>query len=440
MRTNVSAETMTDHPGAPHRLARRLAERFALVAFGLYHLPLFLNNYPSLGGGSGGFSDGLAVSWGHVFTRPGLWLARLIFHMTGPMTLASAGDNGDVGEEFARLILSVAIGVVAAIVWTTADRRRPRAPWVEGGLRVLLRYSIALGLVSYAIAKILPQQFPPLRLLNYETRVGELTPMGLLWTFMQYSRPYSFFGGVMEFVAIVLLCVRRTATLGALTTIAVMTNVLLMNLAYDVQVKLYAAMIVVSAGVLVLYDARRLLAVFVKNEGVAPAPQPTLFDGRLPASLRWGIKLLLVGSVTASSVIAFQSAPAASMTGVSGGWAITSFSRDVGATGAAGVTGATSAPPGSTWRRVLVDDGSVTVRLDNDAMMRCRRTPAADASTVTFTCGRDRQGELRWTVSGAQLQLDGTFDGAPMTASARRLDERDYPLLRGGFHVIYDRR
>ena len=45
---------------APHRLGRRLIERFALIAFALYHLPLFLNNYPTLGGG--GLSDnGLAV-------------------------------------------------------------------------------------------------------------------------------------------------------------------------------------------------------------------------------------------------------------------------------------------------------------------------------------------------------------------------------------------
>jgi hypothetical protein len=424
--------TTTDHPAAPHRLTRRLAERFALVAFGLYHLPLFLNNYPSLGGGSGGFSEGLAVSWGHVFTRPGIWLARVLFGMTGPMTMASAGDNGDVGEEFARLILAAVIGVVVAIVWTTADRERPRGPWVEGALRVLLRYSIALGLVSYAVAKILPQQFPPLGPFNYETRVGELTPMRLLWTFMEYSRPYSFFGGVMESVAIVLLCFRRTATLGALITVAVMTNVALMNIAYDVQVKLYALMIVLSAGVLVLYDTPRLLAVFVTNQGVRPASQPTLFEGRLPEPLRWTLKLLLVGSVTASSVAAFQSESptrVAPGTGVSGAWGVTSFTRDADAT---------DATTGSTWRRIIVDDGSIAVRLDNDLMMRCRRT-AADPSTIAFACARGRNGEMRWTLAGTELHLDGTFAGAKMRLSARRLDEKDYPLMRGGFHVIYDR-
>jgi hypothetical protein len=426
--------TTTDPPAAPHRLTRRVAERFALVAFGLYHLPLFLNNYPSLGGGSGGFSEGLAVSWGHVFTRPGIWLARVLFGMTGPMTMASAGDNGDVGEEFARVILAAVTGAVVAIVWTTADRERPRASWVEGALRVMLRYSIALGLVSYAVAKILPQQFPPLGPFSYETRVGELTPMRLLWTFMQYSRPYSFFGGVMESLAIVLLCFRRTATLGALTTVAVMTNVTLMNIAYDVQVKLYALMIVVSAAVLVLYDARRLLAVFVTNQGVSPASQPTLFEGRMPGSLRWAIKLVLIGSVTASSVAAFQAASptrVAPLTDVSGAWGITSFTRDPDA------TDGTAGSPG--WRRLIVNDGSIAVRLDNDAMMRCRRTTTTEASTIAFACAKGRSGVLRWTLAGTQLQLEGTFAGLKTRVSARRLDERDYPLMRGGFHVIYDR-
>src|SRR5262245_11675988 len=165
---------------------RRLLERFALIAFGLYHLPLFLNNYPSLGGG--GFSqDGLAVRWGHVFTVPGIWVARHLFGITGPMERGSAGDNGDVSEEYARLLLSIAIGIAGAIVWTIAGRRRKSRDWTESALRILLRYSIALGLTGYAVAKLFPQQFPPIGAAVLERRVGDLTPMALLWTFMQYS-------------------------------------------------------------------------------------------------------------------------------------------------------------------------------------------------------------------------------------------------------------
>lgn len=262
-----------------------------------------MNNYPSLGGG--GFDDtGLAANWGHVFTPPGVWVARHVFHMSGPMQSAYQGDNGDVGEEFGRLLLALVIGAIGAAVWTVADRRRPRARWVGAALQVLLRYSIALGLISYGVAKILPQQFPPISNATLERRVGDLTPMSLLWTFMQYSRPYALFGGVMELLAVLLLCFRRTATLGALVCLAVMTKVAFLNLAYGVPVKLYALMIVASAAVLVLYDAPRLWAFFVQNRAL-PLPRPaTLPLDRIPRAARWSVKLALVGSVLVSSVVA----------------------------------------------------------------------------------------------------------------------------------------
>jgi len=282
-------------------MTRRLLERCTLIVFGLYHIPLVLNNYPSLGGG--GFNDtGLAPQWGRIFTIPSIWVAKTVFHIAKPS--GATGDNGDVSEEFARLLICVVVGIVGAIAWTLADRRRPRGEWVESVNRVLLRYSIALGLMSYGVAKIFPQQFPPIAIRTLDRRVGDLTPMTLLWTFMQYSRPYAFFGGLMELTACVLLCFRRTATLGALVCVAVMTNVTLMNYFYAVPVKLYATMLTLSAAVLVLYDARRLLDVFVRNRPVAPSTESTIVQDRVPPVWRRVIKLAAVGSVALSSVAA----------------------------------------------------------------------------------------------------------------------------------------
>lgn len=416
-----------------HGVARRLLERFALVAFGLYHLPLLLNNYPSLGGG--GFNDtGLAVRWGHLFTPAGAWVARHLFHMSGPMPLGYQGDNGDVGEEFGRLLLSVVIAGVAAAWWTAADRRRARGRWVEGALRVLLRYSIALGLASYAVAKLFQQQFPPLNALALESRIGELAPMRLLWNFMQYSRPYSFFGGVMELAVVLLLCFRRTATLGALVCLAVMTNVTLLNYAYGVQVKLYSTMIVVSAAVLVLYDAPRLLAMFVRNQDVRPAPLAYPVLDRIPAPLRWTLKVALVGSVIASSVVVMAPAYAAERavsSGIDGGWVVTSFTRD-------GRTLDSTGDP-ARWRRFIVSGGGIAIRLESDSLVRCGRSAPAAAGSITFACTRNRKGALTWTRNGDRLQLDGTFDGARVAVSGRYLEPSDYPLLRGRFRWIYDR-
>ena len=422
-------------PAAPqrHHVLRRLTERFALVAFGLYHLPLFLNNYPSLGGG-GMAEKGLALSWGHVFTWPGLWVAQHVFGRTGPMPNGNRGDNGDVAEEFGRLLLAVVIAVVVAAGWTIADRRRPRSRWVGDALRVLLRYSIALGLASYALAKILPVQFVSPSAFALDQRVGDLPAMALLWTFMGYSRSYAFFGGVMELAVVLLLCFRRTATLGAVVCVAVMTNVAWMNYAYGVPVKLYATMTVLSAAVIVLYDAPRLIALFVSNKPAPPARLVALPQDRIPTRARWAIKFLLVGSVLLSSAVPMakvgdtRSATTGALDGL---WVVTSFVRD-------GQAGDASGDP-ARWRQLTVRGNFIGFRLASDSVVRCRATTTAvTPGTIPLACGKDRRGELRVTQSGDTLHVDGGFDAARVTASARRVKPSDYRLMQSKFRWIIE--
>ena len=403
----------------PQSLTRRLVERFALIAFGIYHIPLFLNNYPSLGGG--GFSEtGLAARWGHVFTIPSIWVARYVLHIAHPGN--AAGDNGDAGEEYARLLMAVVIGVVGAIAWTVVDRRRPRGTWVESTLRVLLRYSIALGLLSYGVAKIYPQQFPPIAAATLDRRVGDLTPMALLWTFMEYSRPYAFFGGVMELVAVGLLCFRRTATLGALICLAVMTNVALLNYAYGVPVKLYATMITVSAAVLVLYDARRLFDLFVRGRAVDLSAESTVLQDRVPRRWRRIIKVAAVGSVALSSVAAMKHTvdPATPSSPFDGTWRVTATT------------------PSVAWRRLNVMFGYVMVHTATDSTFACKLDNAAASANLTLTCPGGHGGDVRWTRGHDTLRLEGTFDRLPMSVSATSVGRTTYPLMRGHFRWVME--
>jgi hypothetical protein len=419
---------------APRQSAvRRFLERFALFAFGLYHLPLFLNNYPTFGGG--GMSDhGLAISWGHVYAPVGVWVARHVLHVTGPMPNAYQGDNGDTSEEYGRLLAAVVVALMGAAVWMWAERRRARATWVGDALRVLLRYSIALGLTSYAIAKILPLQFPPLNAFVLDQRLGQLTPMALLWSFMEYSRPYNFFAGAMELAVVVLLVFRRTELLGALLCLVVMTNVAFLNYAFGVQVKLYATLIVVSAAVLVVYESRRLFDFFIRGENPRGVRVRSTWPAGTPSWARWAFKTILVGSVLVSSLDAMLPAArprAAVSSGLDGAWAVTDF--------------AAAQRPGSAsedtprWRRLILGPTVVSIELANDSVVFCRRSTPESVDRLTFACRNDRKADMRLTRTGNVVQLDGELGGSPVKLTARHLDRSDYPLTSWRFRWIDDR-
>ena len=134
-----------------------------------------------------------------------------------------------------------------------------------------LRYYVAVIMLIYGGFKVINTQFPPLSLEQLTQPLGAVSPMGLLWSFMGYSPAYTTFAGLGEVTGAFLLFFRRTTTLGALIVFAVMTNVALMNYAYDVPVKQLSTNLVLAAVVLVLPDARRLFDVLVLNASSRPA-------------------------------------------------------------------------------------------------------------------------------------------------------------------------
>lgn len=84
--------------------------------------------------------------------------------------------------------------------------------------------------------------------------------MTLLWTFMGYSMPYTIFAGLGEVIAAVFLLFRRTQTFGALVTVVIMSNVVMMNLSYDVPVKLFSSHLLFVGAFLLFLDRERIVA------------------------------------------------------------------------------------------------------------------------------------------------------------------------------------
>jgi hypothetical protein len=68
----------------------------------------------------------------------------------------------------------------------------------------------------YGAAKVFKSQFPDPPASRLLEPLGEMSPMGLLWSFMGASEAYTVFGGLAETIPAILLMFGRTTLLGAL--------------------------------------------------------------------------------------------------------------------------------------------------------------------------------------------------------------------------------
>ena len=134
-----------------------------------------------------------------------------------------------------------------------------------------VRFVLAALLLWYGWGKILPGQFGlGVDAIYLPRPVAGLTPMNLLWAFMGASRPYAIFAGLVEFAGGLLLLTRRTAMAGALLSTAALANVLMLDLAYDVNVKATAGVMLTMALFLLAPHATRLGQMFLLNKADPP--------------------------------------------------------------------------------------------------------------------------------------------------------------------------
>ena len=86
---------------------------------------------------------------------------------------------------------------------------------------------------------------------------------------------------------------------------------------------------------------------------------------------------------------------------------------------------------------MTVDTFGVTILTSGDSLLRCRRTRAADTA-LSLQCAEGHVGELRTARERDTLQIDGTFDGVPVSVTATYVDRASYRLLRTPFRWMFD--
>jgi len=211
--------------------ATRFGFRFAFVYFTLYNLRFPLYCVPG--------TYRVLNSYEQVLHEAVPWVGAHILRLNMPITNSSNG-SGDKLYDYVLVLCFLVIALAASVVWSFVDRKRSNYELMYAWLRVYIRFALGTVLVRYGSTKLFPSQFPSPAFFTLSEPFGQASPMGLLWTFMGASRPYSIFAGAAEFVSGALLFVPWTEALGALLGAAVMSNVIALNFCYDVPAKLYS--------------------------------------------------------------------------------------------------------------------------------------------------------------------------------------------------------
>jgi len=190
--------------------------------------------------------------------------------------LTDSDGCGDLPRDFRFFPIAGGSALLLALAWSFIDKQRKSYVRLQYWLQIMLRYFLAYTIMQYGAAKVLDVQFSS-NISALDTRVADMRPMSVAWSFFGYSFSYEFFIGCSQIVAAFLLLFRRTATLGAILMVTIMSNIVFVNFAFDVCVKFFSTTYLVMSLYLLADDATRLVNVLLLNRTAEKITYPPLF-------------------------------------------------------------------------------------------------------------------------------------------------------------------
>jgi hypothetical protein len=254
--------------------------------------------------------------------------------------------------------------------------------------------------------------------------------MRLLWAFMGASAAYSAFAGLAELCGALLLLFRRTTTLGALILAASLTNVTMLNFAYEVGVKLPVTVYFLAALTLLAPEVGKLSRVFLFNDQFRPASRDEQRDRwrqRIVHAIKAVIVLWMVGSsfqrAYAGYKVGSDGAPLPSLYGV---YTVEKVDRLRPAEN--------DEAPVPVWRRFVVSErGVAAIQPVEGPVRRYEATIDTVQHLLSLTPSTRSNESLSFGyVKGAEgsLVFSGMMDGDSVRIYLRNLHLQDIPLRR----------
>ena len=413
----------------------RFAFRFAFAYFGLYslasHVVVYLFPLPKTLPG-----QGPGTLW-PMFDITS-WAAEHIFGITTP--LVYTGNSRDTNFFWVQLFLVLFVATTTTIVWTALDRRRENYVTLHKWLRLFMRFALASQMIYFGMVKVIPTQFPAPSLVTLVAPVGNLSLQGFLWTSIGASQPYQIFTGVVEVVGGLLLVVPRTTMLGAMICLASLIQVFILNMTYDVGVKILSFVLAFMSLFLLAPDFPRLANLFLFNRPSGASAEPKLFQTRranriaLAVQITFGLYLLgLYGNIGRTFWYAEGGggSPKSPLYGI---WNVEELAID-----------GELRPPqlndyDRRWRRVIFDGPQwIFFQRTDDSFVRYGVSIDVRENTLALTKGHSRSWHSDFAFErpdSDRLVLDGQMDGHRINMKLQRVEFDTFRLLNSHFRWV----
>jgi hypothetical protein len=412
-------------------LGTRIAFRFVFSYFVLYAFPFPVYWIP--------YTGYLLRKYRQLCHFIAPWTGKHILHLGYPITVFTNG-SGDTTYDYVVVFCTLTLALAATLAWSLLDRKRLAYGRLCQWFWLYLRFYLAQSMISYGATKVIKLQFPDLRLSDLMITYGQSTPMHLLWNFMEASKSYTFFAGAVELLGGILLIVPRLRLLGSLVSIGAMGNIFMLNMSYDVPVKLFSFHLLVMGALLAAPDLQRLADLFVFNRRVEPTHWPPLLGrkwlntGLLVVQLAFGC--YMVGQNLLAAHRSYETvgsgAPKLPLYGV---WSVDEFRTDD-----------SKQPPLSSsvedpWQQVVFDDHfELVLQLKSGRRERYLHEVDTAKKTVSLSRRGDQpplKAKLNFDLPGPDsMILSGNFDGLQIHAKLHRIRPPQFILTTRGFHWI----
>ncbi|MEU6830226.1 DoxX family protein [Nocardia beijingensis] len=426
----------------PWSLPARVAFRFAFAYFGLFCLLFAQILFVFTGIMSKWLPEG-AVIWQMRATGPLVgWVGDHVFGVEA--VLHEDSGSGDQAAIWLLIFCELVAAVLITIVWSVLDRRRRDYVTLRSWFLLFVRLCLGGQMLFYGLAKAIPSQMPAPSLTALLQPYGTMSPASVLWNQVGAAPAYEILLGTAEVLGGLLLFLPRTATAGALLGLVSMAQVFVLNMTYDVPVKILSFHLLLLSLVVLAPQAGRLANVLVLERPAEPAAQPLLFGSRranrIAAAVQVALGLwVLIGGAYIGWQTWRESGDGAPKPPLYGIWTVGEFTRD-----------GHPAPPLRTdegrWQRLIVDRPGTTVQRMDDSFVPVVAVVDEAAHTIVLSEAAPsagappaRLGAFTFTQPGPDaLALTGELNGTPVTLSLDRMDLNSFPLRSRGFHFVQE--